>query len=260
MQNDPMILCLDVGNTHVYGGVFTGDKIRLRFRYTTSSGTTSDQLGIFLKSVLRENGLDCSLIHKIAICSVVPFLDYSIRSACIKYFDLEPFILQAGVKTGLQIKYRNPLEVGADRIANAIAATTLYPEKDLILVDFGTATTYCGVTADKQYIGGVIQAGMRLSIDALEQNTAKLSSVEIVRPEAILGRSTAESIQSGLYFGQMAATKHIIKQLKQECFTRADPLVIGTGGFAHLFEHEELFNSIEPDLVLHGLRLALEMN
>ena len=128
-----MMLCIDVGNSHIYGGVFDGEEICLRFRHT-SKVSTSDELGIFLKSVLRENNCDPSVIRAIAICSVVPQLDYSLRAACIKYFSVEPFFLQAGVKTGLNIKYRNPVDVGADRIANAIAATHLalglkYPKK-----------------------------------------------------------------------------------------------------------------------------------
>src|SRR4051812_38031978 len=125
-----MILCLDVGNTQLYGGVFAGEKIQLRFRYPTQRGTTSDQAGIFLKNVLRENSIDFTAIKQIAICSVVPHMDYSLRSACIKYFNIDPFMLQAGVKTGLKIKYRNPLEVGADRIANAIAANKQFPQKN----------------------------------------------------------------------------------------------------------------------------------
>ena len=133
-----MILCIDVGNSHIYGGVFDEDEIKLRFRHT-SKVSTSDELGIFLKSVLRENNCSPEKIKKIGICSVVPQLDYSLRSACVKYFSSEPFLLQAGVKTGLNIKYRNPLEVGADRIANAIAATHSYPNQNIIVIDFGTA-------------------------------------------------------------------------------------------------------------------------
>ncbi|MBI2785848.1 MAG: type III pantothenate kinase, partial [Legionella longbeachae] len=127
-----MILCIDVGNSHIYGGVFNGEEIKLRFRHT-SKVSTSDELGIFLKSVLRENDCLAEEIKQIGICSVVPQIDYSLRSACVKYFAIEPFLLQAGVKTGLNIKYRNPVEVGADRIANAIAATHLYPNQNVIV-------------------------------------------------------------------------------------------------------------------------------
>lgn len=143
-----MILCIDVGNSHIYGGVFDGDEIKLRFRHT-SKVSTSDELGIFLKSVLRENNCSPETIRKIAICSVVPQVDYSLRSACVKYFSIDPFLLQAGVKTGLNIKYRNPVEVGADRIANAIAATHSFPNQNIIVIDFGTATTFCAISHKK---------------------------------------------------------------------------------------------------------------
>lgn len=255
-----MILCLDVGNSQIYGGVFTQDTIQLRFRLTTQSGNTSDQFGIFLKSVLRENNINPEVIKKIAICSVVPHIDYSLRSACLKYFDIEPFILQAGVKTGLKIKYRNPLEVGADRIANAIAAAQKFPDKNIIVVDLGTATTFCAVSSKKEYLGGVILTGMRLAMEALQNNTAKLFSVEIVTPAATLGRSTAESIQSGLFYGQLGAIREIIQRLNKEAFAGQTAKIIGTGGFAHLFEKEKLFTAIVPDLVLDGLRFALEIN
>lgn len=255
-----MILCLDVGNSQVYGGVFVDKQIRLRFRHTTQQGSTSDQLGIFLKSVLRENGVDPDGIKQIAICSVVPHMDYSLRSACIKYFDIEPFMLQAGVKTGLKIKYINPTEVGADRIANAIAVSQLFPNKNIIAVDLGTATTVCAVSNKKEYLGGVILTGMRLSMEALQNKTAKLFAVEIISPETTLGRSTRESIQSGLYYGQLGAIREIAERITKDVFADQAPKLIGTGGFAHLFEKEKLFTAIMPDLVLDGLRFALEMN
>lgn len=254
-----MILCIDAGNSHVYAGVFEGDKIKLRFRYT-STVSTSDELGIFLKNVLRENDCSPQAIHQIAVCSVVPQLDYSLRAACVKYFSLEPFFLQAGVKTGLNIQYRNPLEVGADRIANAIAATTHYPNKNLIIIDFGTATTFCAVNAKKIYLGGTILPGIRLSGDALSRNTAKLPPVEIIKMTQVLGRSTIESIQSGLFFGALGACREIIARLKQDIFGHEAVLVLATGGFASLFEQTDLYDLLLPDLVLEGIRLAAVMN
>ncbi len=254
-----MILCLDVGNSHIYGGVFTGDEIHLRFRHS-SVMSTSDELGIFLKSVLRENNCSPEVINQIAISSVVPQLDYSLRSACFKYFNIEPFFLQAGVRTGLKIKYRNPLEVGADRIANAIAVTHYHPNQNIIVIDFGTATTFCAISADKSYLGGVILSGIRLSADALSNNTAKLPPVEITRMESVVGRSTIESIQSGMYFGALGACREIIERIKQETFQSQDALVIATGGFSSLFEEQGIFDLLAPDLVLQGVRLASEMN
>lgn len=255
-----MMLCLDVGNSQIFGGIFSDNKIQLRFRHETKLGGSSDDLGIFLRSVLRENSIDHSGINKIAICSVVPNIDYSLRAACIKYFGCDPFLLEAGVKTGLKIKYRNPLEVGADRVANAVAAVAAYPKQNIIIVDLGTATTLCAINKDKEYLGGAIMPGMRISMGALQTNTAKLFPVEIIAPETVIGRSTIESIQSGLYYGQLGLIREIAQRTIQENFCEQSTVVIGTGGFAHLFEKEKIFNIILPDLVLDGLRLAMQMN
>jgi type III pantothenate kinase len=255
-----MILALDVGNSQIFGGVFEKEEIQFRFRKTSKTGASSDEIGIFLRSVLKENGMDPSRVTHIAICSVVPDVVHSIKNACKKYFNINPFLLQAGVKTGLKINYRNPLEVGADRIANAIAATHLYPKKNIIVIDLGTATTFCAVTKEKDYLGGSIIAGLRLNMEALESKTAKLPSVEIISAKEALGRSTVESLQSGLYFSHLGAMREISRRLSEECFDGDKPFVIGTGGFSSLFEKEKVFNEIQPDLVLKGLWLALKMN
>jgi type III pantothenate kinase len=261
-----MILSLDVGNTTIHGGLFDGDTLKFQFRRTSDSAASSDELGVFLRSVLRENGADPVSVKQIAICCVVPDAIYSLRGACQKYFGINPFLLQAGVKTGLKIKYRNPLEVGADRIADAIAGTHLYPNRNLLIVDFGTATTIEVVNREREYLGGVILAGMRISMEALELRTAKLPPVEIVRVDsaAVLGKSTIESIQSGLYYGTIGIVKELKTRLIDDCFNGGHgddkPVVLATGGFSGLFEKAGLFDSIVPDLVLKGLNLALLMN
>ncbi len=255
-----MILCLDVGNTQIYAGLFDKDKMVLSFRKNSKSGASSDESGLFLRSAIRENGFDPTLVTQIAMCSVVPEAIYSLRGACMKYFNINPFILQAGVKTGLKVKYRNPVEVGADRIANSIAATHLHPGKNLLLVDLGTATTFCAVTKEKEYLGGSIVAGLRLCMEALESKTAKLPSVEIVSMHEALGRSTIESIQSGLFYAPVGTIRELRHGLTRECFQDEKPLVIGTGGFAHLFEKEKIFDEIVPDLVLKGMLIALQYN
>jgi len=254
-----MILALDIGNSQIFGGVFIGDELKFKFRKTSKGGSSSDEIGIFLRSVLRENGLDPSLVEKIALCTVVPDVVHSIKNACKKYFGMNPFILEPGVKTGLKINYRNPVEVGADRIANAIAATHLFPKKDLIVIDLGTATTFCAISQNKEYLGGTIIAGLRLSMEALENNTAKLPSVEILAPKETLGRSTVESIQSGLFYGHLGQMKEISHRLTKECFD-SKPFIIGTGGFSSLFEKTKVFDEVQPDLVLKGLVLALKLN
>jgi type III pantothenate kinase len=254
-----MILCIDVGNSHLYGGVFDGEEIKLRFRHS-SQVSTSDELGIFLKSVLRENHCPPETIKKVGLCSVVPQIDYSLRAACVKYFSTEPFVLQAGVKTGLNIKYSNPVEVGADRIANAIAAIHSYPNQNLIVIDFGTATTFCVISAQKAYLGGAILPGVRLSVEALSKKTAKLPTVEIIKPQNAVGRSTIESIQAGVYFGVLGACRELIQRINQEAFGGQPALILATGGFASLFEKQNLYDHLVPDLVLHGIRLAALMN
>ncbi|MDX2165150.1 MAG: type III pantothenate kinase [Gammaproteobacteria bacterium] len=251
-----MILCLDVGNSHIYGGVFDNDTLILQFRYPTTAVSTSDQLGIFFRQVLQENNINISNITEISVGSVVPSIDYSVRAAAIKYFNKDPFFLKAGVKTGLKISYKNPLEVGADRIACAIAATNQFPQKNLVIVDFGTATTFDVVRSDNNYLGGVIMPGIKISMSALNENTAKLPPVNILKPDTIIGQTTIANIQAGLYFGHLGAVNKIIDKISEEAFDHKKPLIIGTGGFSSLFESENIFTAIIPELVLHGLRLA----
>lgn len=255
-----MIICLDIGNSQIHGGVFQQDNLIVRMRQKTNPGSSSDELGIFLKDVLRENNLVSSDIHQIAFCSVVPSIDYSLRAACKKYFNIEPFVLQAGTKTGIKIKSYNPQETGADLIAGAIAATHFYPDQNLIIVGFGTVTTFTAISSKKEYLGAAFIPGMHTSMDALHRNAAKLFPVEILEPKVVIGRSTVESIQSGLYFGHLGAIKEITSQISNATFQNQPPILIGTGGFAHLFESQKLFSQIEPDLLLHGVRLALQMN
>ncbi len=255
-----MILTLDVGNSQIFGGVINDkNEIKLSFRKTSKTGASSDEIGVFLRTVLSENGINPKEIHQIAMCSVVPNVVHSIKNACKKYFGINPFVLESGVKTGLKIGYENPVEVGADRIANAIAAVHLYPQQDLIVIDLGTATTFCVISSNKEYLGGSIVAGLKLCVKALESKTAKLPSVEIVSMKAALGRSTVESIQSGLYFGHIGTMKEMTRRLQKECFHKK-PYIIGTGGLSSLFDKAEVFDQIQPDLVLQGLVLALEMN
>lgn len=255
-----MILCLDIGNSHMHGGVFANDELQVQFRMASKTGASSDEYGVFLRGVLRENGINHHDIEAISMCSVVPEVLYPINACCQKYFDLDPFVLQAGVKTGLKISYRNPLEVGADRIANAIAVTHLYPNEHVIIIDLGTATTFCAISANKEYMGGVIMPGMKMSMKALESGASKLGSVEIVEREAVLGKSTNESIQSGLFYGAQGAMKEIISGLTNASFKGKKPLIIGTGGFTSVFRNSNIFNEIIPDLVLKGLYLAHKIN
>jgi type III pantothenate kinase len=255
-----MLLALDVGNSQIHGGVFDGDKLRLQFRKTTQPVGSSDEFGVFLRAVLRENGIDPAVVDRVAICSVVPPVAYPLRAACVKYFNCEPFVLQAGVKTGLKIKYRNPAEVGADRVACAIAAAQRYPGEDLLVVDCGTATTIEVITAAGDYLGGAILPGIGISAEMLSSRTAKLPRVEIARPDNALGRTSAESIQSGLYHGHVGAIRNLLAAMVDEAFKGVRPRVIGTGGFARMFIEDATFDEIIPELVLFGLKHADALN
>jgi len=215
---------------------------------------------VFLRGALRENDINYHDIDQIACCSVVPDLIYSIRACCQKYLGSEPLILRPGIKTGLKILYKDPKEVGADRIADAMGALKLYPERNLIVIDFGTATTVCAVTKDREFLGGNIIPGVRLAMDALESKTAQLPSVEIASMKTAIGRTTVESIQSGLYWSNVGTVRELVSRISAEAFTDETPLVIGTGGFASLFANEGLFDAIVPDLILTGLLEALRLN
>jgi len=255
-----MLLCLDVGNTQVFGGVFDGAELKTTFRRTSSIRASSDEFGTFFRAVLREDGIDPEKIAMAAICSVVPDAVHSLRNCFRKYFRFDPFLLQPGVKTGLKIRYRNPLEVGADKIANAIGAVERFPARNILILDFGTATTLCAVTRDRDYLGGIITPGIHTSMAALESNTARLPTVEILRPAEVLGRSTVESIQSGLYHGALATARSLIASVTAEHFAKDKPVVVGTGGYGRLFEHENVFDAFIPELPLVGLRRAVELD
>jgi type III pantothenate kinase len=255
-----MILTLDVGNSQIFGGVFEEGRLGIRFRKESRPSQSSDEFGLFLRSVVRENGGDPGRIDRIAMCSVVPDALYPLRSCCRKYFGVDPFVLQAGARTGLRIHYRNPLEVGADRIANAIGAAHTYPDRNLIIVDLGTATTVDVVRGGRDYLGGIILPGLRMAMTALEQHTARLPTVEIAPPAELIGRSTVEGIQSGLYFGNRAAIRQLAHEIRERAFPNEPVLLVGTGGFSRLFVGEKIFDALLPDLVLVGLERALALN
>jgi len=256
-----MNLCLDVGNSQIYGGLFDGKKLLFSFRRITERIASSDELGLFFRNVIKENSFDPASVTSIGYCSVVPDINHSLRNACLHYFDTEPFCLKAGVKTGLKISYKNQAEVGADRIADAIGAVDRYPGKNLIIIDFGTATTVEAVTANHEYLGGAIAPGLRTSMSSLEKATARLPKVEILRPEKACGRSTTESIQSGLYWGHLGMIKELIRLYRKECFPEGqDATVVATGGFAGLYADTGIFDAIHPELVIEGIRIAQDMN
>lgn len=255
-----MFLCLDIGNTHLCGGIFVQDELLLQFRYDTKKVATSDELGIFIRSVLRENAIDYSKISKIGIASVVPSINYTVRAACIKYLNCTALFLQPGIKTGIQIKTQYPSEVGADLIAGAIAAKAILPNKDLLIFDFGTATTCCYLTPDGEFMGAAIAPGIRLMMESLHRNTATLFGVDIVKPEASIGRNTTTAIQSGIYYAQLGLIQQLIANSIAENNMLHTPVIFATGGFASLFTAANIFDHIVPELVLLGLKIMLDNN
>jgi type III pantothenate kinase len=255
-----MNLCFDIGNTDIYGGVCSGSDLVVEFRKSVHLRPTADEFGVFVLQILQTRGITCEDIEAIAVASVVPDCNAMIVEACMKYLGKDPLLLQAGVRTGLKIRTQNPSEVGADRIANAIAAVDLYPGKDRLVMDMGTATTFCAINRRDEYLGGVIASGLALSMRALATNTAKLNMVDLRKPSSCLGKNTGESIQSGLYYGHLGLIREVSECLRTEAFEGRQPITIATGGHARLFQNESLIDIHVPDLVLRGLCRAIELN
>lgn len=255
-----MILCFDIGNTDIYGGVCRGREVVLEFRKANHGRPSADEFGVFVLQILATKGVEVDQLKAVAIASVVPDSSAMVMEACRSFLGIEPLLLQAGVRTGLKIRTKNPAEVGADRIANAIAAVECFPDEDRIVIDMGTATTFCAVNRNDEYLGGVIAAGLGLSMRALAQNTAKLPYVDLHQPSGCLGKTTVESIQSGLFHGHLGLIREVVNRLSEEAFEGRKPVVIGTGGHARLFKGESLLTAFIPDLVLRGLCRAVELN
>lgn len=255
-----MILCLDIGNTQIYGGIFRDDKLCFDFHRVTNEAISSDELGLFLTMLLRENGYDPREVKAVAYCSVVPDLNPVLARCCRRYFRTEPFSLKAGVKAGLKIRYSNPHELGSDMIANAIAGTALYPGRDLLIFDFATATTVCGVNGRGEYLGGALLPGMKITMEALSKRTARLPEVEIAKPRRVCGKSTVEGIQAGLYYGNLGMIKELKSRMRRELFPDSEPVVIATGTYAELYTSEGVFDTLIPDLVLLGVHRAFQLN
>ncbi len=259
-----MLLTVDVGNTTIQCGLFEGEKLALQFRRSTNSKLSSDELGLFFRDVLALNNFDYKAVERIACCSVVPAINHSLSNCFRKYFFKEALFIQAGIKTGLKIKYANPREIGADRIAGAIgavhAAASSGGAKNLIVVDMGTATTVDVITKNNEYLGGAILPGASMSVHALSEGTAQLPSVEVVQPKNVCGSSTIEAIQSGVFYGQAGAIRELVSKMEEKVFGGERAFVIGTGGFSRSFESAGLFGLVLPDLVLQGLKVALDMN
>mgnify|MGYP001160549784 FL=1 len=246
-----MILVLDVGNTNIVLGVFKDGQLFQHWRIGTDQQKTEDEYAIVIKELFRNEGITFQDITGIIISSVVPPIMTSLESMCHKYFHMKPLIIGPGIKTGLDIKYENPREVGADRIVNAVAAIDLYG-CPLIIVDFGTATTFCYINEKKQYMGGVIAPGIIISTEALFTHAAKLPRIEITKPDLVVGRNTVSAMQSGIYYGYVGQVEGIVNGIKKQFQT--NPTVIATGGLASLIaEGTSVIDHVDPFLTLKGL-------
>ncbi|MBO8178346.1 type III pantothenate kinase [Aeribacillus pallidus] len=253
-----MILVVDVGNTNIVLGVYDGDELKYHWRVETNRHKTEDEYGMLLKSLFDHVGLTFQHIDGIIISSVVPPIMFALERMCEKYFGIDPLIVGPGIKTGLNIKYDNPREVGADRIVNAVAAIHEYGSP-LIIVDFGTATTYCYINEEKQYMGGAIAPGINISTEALYSKAAKLPRIEIARPDHIVGKNTVAAMQAGILYGYVGQVEGIVKRMKEQ--SSKEPVVIATGGLAPLIAKEsDIIDIVDPFLTLKGLRLIYKRN
>lgn len=247
-----MLLAVDVGNTDISFGVFDGSELITRFRFTVTVSRTSDEYGELLCSILEQKGFSPSGINEVIIASVVPKMMYSFTSGIIKYLDCQPIVVGAGTKTGIRINTINPKEIGPDRIVDAVSAYEQYGGP-VIVADFGTATTYDLVTADGTFQGGVISPGIRISANALWNNTANLPEIEIKCPGIIIAKETTASMQAGLFYGTIGQTEYIIRRMKEEAGI-PDAKVIATGGLGKIVsENTDEIQIYDADLTLKGL-------
>ncbi|HLR08565.1 MAG TPA: type III pantothenate kinase [Bacillota bacterium] len=254
-----MLFVLDVGNTNTVLGVFKGDCLQHEWRIKTDRHRTEDEMAVLVKALFDHKGISFADINGIIISSVVPPLMLALEKMCTQYFNLKPLIIgDEDVDPCLNIRYPNTAEIGADRIVNAVGAIKKYGAP-LIIIDFGTATTYCYINEDAEYEGGLIAPGISISMDALYRTTAKLPKIEIQAPQRVIGSSTVEAMQSGIFHGYVGQVDGIVRRIKQE--TNQNPKVIATGGLASLIaDASKTIDHVEPHLTLNGLYYIYHKN
>ena len=253
-----MLLAIDVGNTNITVGVFKDKEIVNTFRLTTKQSRTSDEYAIHLSGMLLQNGIRFQDIKDVIISSVVPNVMHSLGSAIIKYFNLVPIVVEAGIKTGIKVVTENPRQIGADRIVDAAGAIGIYGGP-VIVIDFGTATTYDLIDKDGAFLAGITAPGIRISAKALWEDAAKLPEIEIKKPESILAKETISSMQAGLVYGQIGQTENIIRKIKEEANMDEPIKVVATGGLGSIIAPEtDAIDVYDPNLTLSGMRLIYE--
>jgi len=257
-----MILVVDVGNTNIVLGVYKDSRNIAGWRISTDAKKTSDEYSIKVMQLFLQSDLNPKEVKGIIISSVVPNIMHSLENMVKKSFGINPLIVGPGVKTGINIKYDNPKEVGADRIVNAVAAHDKY-NKDLIIIDFGTATTFCSLTKDANYLGGCITPGIKISSDALFDRAAKLPRIELETPKSIICKNTVTSMQAGIIYGYIGQVEYIVNKMKKEMMDHGteEPFVVATGGLAKLIAKEtDVIDKVDSSLTLEGLRIIYEKN
>lgn len=256
-----MILVVDIGNTNIVLGVYKGDELLGSWRMLTKNERTSDEYGMSILSLLQFSNIDYKKIDSSILSSVVPNVMHSFTNAMRKYFNMEPLIVGPGIKTGISIKSDNPREVGADRIVDAVAAYEQYGgNTPLIVIDFGTATTYDVISESAEFIYGITSPGIQISADALWSKTAQLPNIQIKKPDSILAKNTVTSMQAGLVYGYIGQTEYIIKKVKEE-MKNENIKVVATGGLGRIISEETKYIDIyDPLLLLKGLKYIHDKN
>lgn len=254
-----MIIVLDAGNSNIVLGVYEQDKLIHHWRMETDRHKTEDEYAMQVNAFFSFVGKSFQDIEGVIISSVVPPIMYALEEMCRKYFHVKPIVVGPGVKTGLNIKYENPREVGSDRIVNAVAAIHEYGGKPLIVVNFGTAITYCYINEKGHYLGGAIAPGITISTEALNMRASKLPHIEIAKPSSILGKNTVSAMQSGIFYGFIGQVEGMVSRIKEQ--SKEEPLVIATGGLANLIGQETtMIDVVDSFLTLKGLYLIYKRN
>jgi len=253
-----MVLVFDVGNTNIVVGVYHRNELITHWRIRTDTLRTADEYGVMLNSLFHYHDLSMRSVTAVVISSVVPPLMMEMENMSERYFGCKPLVVGPGIKTGLPIKYDNPREVGADRVVNAVAALNKYGSP-LIIVDFGTATTFCVVNEHGEYLGGAIAPGVRISTEALVNRASKLPRVELTVPRSVIGKNTVMSMQVGIVYGFVGQVEGIINRMKKEI--HGQPTVVATGGLASIIAGEtDCIDVVDEFLTLEGLHMIYEMN
>ena len=254
-----MIFTMDIGNTNIKTALFDGEQMVQYWRLTTNKKMSSEEYGILLANLFRHNDVDMKAVSGVIISSVVPSVNFTIEHMVQNYFGLQPMMLAPGIRTGINLKYDNPRELGSDRIANAVAAWELYGGP-CIFIDFGTATTFGVMSARGEFLGGAICPGFKVGAEALVERAAKLPNFELVKPDSVIGRTTVTNLQSGIVYGHVGMVTYLIEKMKKE-LNAPNAKVIATGGLALLVAGEtDKIDVLDGLLTLKGLRLIYEKN